>query len=576
MVVHEDSSNPVHNANCCDKGELGAGTLAALFFSDQSALKGKTRDVISSLRTDHNCSIGGNGRGPDTSGAEKMALQRAKKVVKKLSAAGFVKKLQQMEGLLELYNKLNSGSYTDIEHYDDGTLRRLYIIPQNAVSVWKSGFARPLISLDGGFWKEECGKKYKLIVYVCTTGDNTNQTLVWIIADGETSANISYGMKALEEAGIVVNDKRVVTISDQGSGIWKSFREDCKEAFHMLCKTHWLDNSKGWGKGGKLFNDVVCAGTQAEYDAAIKAAERQNPAALAKLLAVDPAYALIRRARLDLQAAGDMSATYGRTMSFAEQEQSKYSEQRKDTPPDSLVTFSIHASVLYAEEVEKIARRVRMLAEELRLLTPHAAADFEDVKGLARKVTVNVINFEAGLFTTFTDSAKVHRTDFVTRACSACHRYAEHLKPCHHLVAIYMTYKTIAQNNNHERLFVGVDDKGEKQYIRTPADAMKHLYGRCYWMSTMIAAYDLSACAPVVPVSYEDAATTTASTPRTLIEAPASIGRPRTKRIQSKFDQGGNGTRPPARTTQPMEEVDVSEVEKEAVEGLLSMFVHVN
>jgi hypothetical protein len=543
--VDKANSNPEHNINCMNDGTIQPKTLAQVFFHNDSnfVAKGTNREVVDSLKKNFNCSVGGSSRGADVTSAERMGVLRLKKAVKELGADGYLAKVQQMESLLSLYKNLNKGSFTDIEYYDNNTFRRLAIIPQNAVSVWKSGFARPLISLDGGFWKETYGKKYKLIVYVCSTGDNSNQTLVWIIADGETAENISYGMKALEKVGIILNDKRVATISDEGSGIWKAFRDNCQDAFHMLCSLHWLDNCKGWGKGTH-FNDLICADTQAKYDAAMEAAQDKNPTGLLKLMQVQPLSALIRYHRLQGQQAGTVPATSGKVASYCEQEQSKYLKERKLHPADSIVEFSTHASVLYAKTVEKIAKIMRTIAADLRFLTPHAATHYESVKQLARQVTVNVIHFEEGLFTTYTDRTKVHRTNFVTRACSDCNCYVENLQPCHHLIAIYTQYKGISTDNDHDRLFAGVNDKGEKQYIRTSSDALSHLYGRCYWMSTMVAAYEVSACAPVVPVSYEEAGT--AQTPRALLKAAPTKGRPRTKRIQSSWDQGGKGTKPPA------------------------------
>jgi hypothetical protein len=534
--------NASHNVNCLNAGQLQPNIIAARFINQPVLAQNlTTKEVLTSLKA-FNCSVGGNSRGTDVSGAARLGVTRAKAAAKKLNKGGYDLKLQQIECLMTVYKTQNPGSLTDIEFYDDGTLRRLYIISQVAVSVWTSGFARRIVSLDGGFWKEAHGKKYKLIVFVCTTGNNNNQTLIWVIADGEKADNISYAIDALREAGIVVNDAEVATISDEGAAIWKALRDSALLAFHMLCKIHWLDNSKGWGKGGSLFEALVCAKTQAQYDTALKEAEQKCPVALTKLLGVTPQSALVRYPRLQGQEEGTLPATFGRVMSFCEQEQNRYVKERKLHPTDSVVEYTAHASISYATQVETVRKIIREIPEEERFLTPAAITHWEEAKNQARSVTVKIIHFESGLFSTCSDGGRTHRTNFTTRECSDCHCYAENLQPCHHLVAIYMHYKNIGAQDEHYRLFIM--EGGEKKYISTYIDALSHLYGRCYYMRSMIAAYDIRNCTAVVPVSYDEASA--ASTCRTLLKPPKNkAGRPKTKRINSKFDPCGQGTRPP-------------------------------
>jgi hypothetical protein len=569
-TVDQRACIPEHNNICANAGNLQPKILASVMLKNDHVMQGSSKDAIQFLRTKLNCSVGGDSTGgTDITSSARMGVHRARKAAKQMEAGGYTTKIQQIEDLLRIYQNLNKGSFTGVEFHENGTLRRLFIIPQTSVSVWKSGFARPLISLDGGFWKEAFGMKYKLIIFVCTTGNNNNQTLVWIIADGETGENISYGIKALEKAGIIVNDHMVATISDEGSGIWKAFRDNLEKSFHMLCIKHWKDNSKGWGRGN-LFNDVVSATTQASYDAAIKVAEEQNPEALKKLLAVTPTASLVRFHRLQLQIEGEVPATCGRTMSYSEQEQSKYRGERKHHPTDSIVHFSNHASVDYAKQIEDI-NKIRRKDNHIGFLTPYAHKHYEDTMKLAQQVMIRITNFEEGLFCTYTDSKRVHRTNFLTRQCSDCHLYMETLMPCHHLVAIYMRYKTVS--NEHHKLFTSVNDMGVKQYIHTSSDAQAHLYGRCYWMSTMSTAF---LCAPVVPVSYDEAASTTMAA-RTLIKPTPKMGRTRTKRIQSAWDTHGKGTKPPAKIAKVQHDITGSpdstsstEEEQQAAEGLMS------
>ena len=296
----------VDKEDYCETHSVNSGLLSpktfATLFRDDPTLLSSSSDIKSKLkyfRSQHNCSVSTNCVTADVSEKMRVGMTRARTMAKEMNLKCCEKKLQQMDSLLEVYQLRNTGSFTDIEFYDDGSLRRLCIVTQSAVSVWKSGFCGRFLSDDGGFWKEERGKKYKLIVIVGTTGNNTNQTLVWAICDGETSDNIAYTIAALRSAGIIINSCDVAIIADEGTGLRKAFNEVCIDSFILLCSKHWLDGSKGWGKEGKYFYPIILAKTKASFDKAVADAVQHNCGnAVDKLMAVEPKASLIRYYRL--------------------------------------------------------------------------------------------------------------------------------------------------------------------------------------------------------------------------------------------------------------------------------------
>lgn len=291
-----------HSAALCNNLGNIQPAVAALAFHQNSQLGPRKGDSVKeqarAIRL-NNFNVGGHNRtASELTAAQRKAVTRTGVHLRALQVGDPTEMIKLLRSLVEVFPTINEGAHSGYENYEDGTFRRMYIIPQLAVSVWKTGFGCHFISVDGGFWKNAVGKEYKVLTVTVLTGNNKNVELIFCIADGETAENIVYMCNALGSAGIDINQRKVTTISDEGSGIWKAFRESIQEPLHMLCCQHWVGKDSvpnKWGAGKENYYNIIKARTQQGYDKAVSTSIKVRPAnlplqlTLAALLARLPA-----------------------------------------------------------------------------------------------------------------------------------------------------------------------------------------------------------------------------------------------------------------------------------------------
>jgi hypothetical protein len=219
-------------------------------------------------------------------------------------------------------------------------------------------------------------------------------------------------------------------------------------------------------------------------------------------------------------------------MSFVEQGMKENVEVRGMHPLEAFVAFTVAESQSFTRENE-LAQNVQTV------LTPYAMQELERLSNDALRVRVTPVDTVALLFRTETEnSLRNHLTCWKSRSCTDCHRYSECLMPCKHLVAIWMHldgYNNIVlqcQDENFEWICTN-----DYYYV------FRHLFGQCYWLSTMKAAH---CCFPVLPVSLSNVSVLPQDL-MTLRIPPPKRGRPDKKRKASSMDGFTTGTKTKSR-----------------------------
>ena len=81
-----------------------------------------------------------------------------------------------------------------------------------------------------------------LIAITCKTFNKNNHVLVYGVGDSENSILISACIALAKEAGLDMNSKDVVIMSDRGSAIIKSVSNATPLANHLYCAVHLKRN----------------------------------------------------------------------------------------------------------------------------------------------------------------------------------------------------------------------------------------------------------------------------------------------------------------------------------------------
>jgi hypothetical protein len=496
-------------------------------------------ELLTRLRLEYGISLGNYGFHVGQNPSANVAVCRLKKYITNILHGNDAQLIEKLPSLLRQFETLNPGCKTFVDATENGVFKRCAVITQRSIIYFQTDYVRKLFSIDCGFWKSGVGKEYKLLLIFGSTGNNTNLTVLWAIVDGETKDNIMWALDCLSEADIHTNNTNIAFLSDEGLGIVHGLEERAPLSAKFLCSKHWIGNHKGWGQRDALFWHLVqdCRSPE-EHQNVLNALRDVNHKYYELYANFERPEKLFLYPRLLLQSQGLLPATYGRSMSFVEQGMKENVEVRSMHPLESFVAFTVAESQLFTREND-LANNTETV------LTPFAVQELEKLSNEALRVQVTPIDTAALLSRTETqNSLRNHLTCWKSRSCTDCHRFAECHMPCKHLVAIWIHlegYSNIVlecQDENFEWICTN------NYYF-----VFRHLFGRCYWLSTMKEAHR---CFPILPVSLANANVLPQDV-MTLKIPPPRRGRPDKKRRASSMDSFATGTKKRFRTSRDAE-----------------------
>ena len=158
-------------------------------------------------------------------------------------------------------------------------------------------------------------------------------------------------------------------------------------------------------------------------------------------------------------------------------------------------------------------------------LTPFAKEHLEYIKVEANMYTVDLIKDDEYTVWRKQENNAPHIVNWSSRSCSNCHLYAETLLPCFHIYAIWIHHKTggVLTKNSF----------GEWRKISHREEAIEHLFGKCYLISTLKTIVDN--VSNVRPVSLESISLDE-NCPKITLQKQTCRGRPQIKRLASSCD----------------------------------------
>ena len=162
-----------------------------------------------------------------------------------------VKEEFSLEAYAKALLKANPGMHYDFKTHENGTLKYLIIVVSGAAHIFQN--SQQIIYIDCAHMKaNDSNIDFKndgyefvlpvLIAITCKTFNKNNHVLVYGVGDSENSVLISASIALAKEAGLDMNSKDVVIMSDRGSAIIKSVSNTTPLAIHVYCAVHLKRN----------------------------------------------------------------------------------------------------------------------------------------------------------------------------------------------------------------------------------------------------------------------------------------------------------------------------------------------
>lgn len=149
---------------------------------------------------------------------------------------------------------------------NEGVFDRCFIA--SSASIAGFGYCRPLIAVDGTFWKANWN--ITLLLAISTDGDNHNFVMAWGIVKSESEDNWAFFMDCLKRAFGMIDNPRMSIISDRSKGLDAAIRKSIPNAQHLwCCQRLWENLNKATRPGDQVrafFWQAADAENQERYD----------------------------------------------------------------------------------------------------------------------------------------------------------------------------------------------------------------------------------------------------------------------------------------------------------------------
>lgn len=343
--------------------------------------------------------------------------------------ASFKKIPSALEAICQAEEAADPQSFYRIE-VENGQLHRLFFIPGHCIEAFRS--CRRFIAIDGTFLKSRWDMT--LLVAVFLDGNNEILPLAFAFVPSEAGEHWRFFLRLLRETLPEIDDATVTIISDRGTGLIPSVRQEMREAHHSFCAQHICQNMMERFHPGdelrKRFWLLAKAPTEQQFQWQWRQFQQAEVPNQVDVEEIGMYLNDIPHQQWAMYA--NPNPRYGHTTSnIAESINSAWRETVREATPFSAI------KLIWEYVVNKFYTRRLVASNLLSQFTPYATRHIEEESRAFREEGYRVMPHSPTLFSVMKGQVG-YAVDLVNRTC-ACPSLFEHQLPCRHVIAV-ITY----------------------------------------------------------------------------------------------------------------------------------------